>query len=419
MTIRRQPEDFVVIERLLASAMAGWRDAPGEETPHAVYRLEKRSLTTPEAVSHLAKALGTRAGLIEHGGLKDKHACTTQHVSLRPEQAGRVRSLSAKVQGQGWSAERIGWSGRALDASMIEGNEFVIVVRDLRPADVDTLNARADLLNIGPSRSEATLRIVNYFGAQRFGSARHGQGFVARALIAGEFERALRLSIATPARKDMGRQREFTRAAATKWGQWEVLARELPAMPERRAIEVLARGGAMWEAYAALPHALTQMHVEAFQSHLWNATARRMVEAHAASMKPVEGKAEAFLRADDEFGEMLFLSAADVPEAWNGLEVPTLSPEVRLAGCSSAWHAAAVAALRDEGLADTGELRIEHVRRPTFGSANRPLLTLARGFAMSPPERDELGSARAGKRTLRFALPRGSYATVVLRALGQ
>jgi len=412
----------VVIERLLGSVVAGWSDAASERTPHAVYRLEKRSLTTPEAVSHLARALGVRAGLIEHAGLKDKHACTVQHVSVRPEQAGRVRSLSGEVRGHGWTAERVGWSERAMDAAMIEGNEFTIVVRDLHPADVQVLNERADLLNVGPSRAEAALRVVNYFGAQRFGSARHGHGFVARALIAGEFEQALRLAIATPARKDMGRQREFTRLAATKWGQWEVLARELPVMPERRAIEVLAAGGAMWEAYAALPHAMTQMHVEAFQSHLWNATVRRMVRACAG---------DAVLRADDEFGEMLFLPADAAPEGWAGLEVPTLSPEIDVSADSAdllgvaggsdvcAWHAGAQAAMRDEGLAGTGALRIEHLRRPTFGSVNRPLLTLASGFAMSRPERDDLGTGRAGKRELRFMLPRGSYATVVLRALGQ
>ena len=38
---------------------------------------------------------------------------------------------------------------------------------------------------------------------------------------------------------------------------------------------------------------------------------------------------------------------------------------------------------------------------------------------MSPPEPDELGGGTRRKRTVEFELPRGAYATVVLRGLGQ
>lgn len=47
---------------------------------------------------------------------------------------------------------------------------------------------------------------------------------------------ALRLAVGTPARKDLGVRRAFTRTCAAKWGQWKALAAELPPCPERAII---------------------------------------------------------------------------------------------------------------------------------------------------------------------------------------
>jgi tRNA(Glu) U13 pseudouridine synthase TruD len=43
----------------------------------------------------------------------------------------------------------------------------------------------------------------------------------------------------------------------------------------------------------------------------------------------------------------------------------------------------------------------------------------AQGFEMTGREPDEMSGGKRFKRTARFSLPRGAYATVVLRGLGQ
>jgi tRNA(Glu) U13 pseudouridine synthase TruD len=65
-------------------------------------------------------------------------------------------------------------------------------------------------------------------------------------------------------------------------------------------------------------------------------------------------------------------------------------------------------------------LVIPGLRRPFFGESERSLFVRAEGFEQDRPVPDTFD--RTGKRfarTLRFSLPRGAYATVVLRALGQ
>lgn len=425
MTIRRRPGDFEVHERVAArflEALAPIGPGTGAESSvragassvvsagggHVVFELAKTSLTTPEGVGLLARALGVPPGMIDYAGLKDKHAVTTQLVSV-PSAALSGASPGSLFQGPRWSARRIGVSPDPVTAEVIDGNRFTIVVRGLILRDVREMGRRASLLRLeGSKEGPSTLLFVNYFGDQRFGSARHGKGWIARELIAGRFEEALRLAIGTPARKDTGARRAFTRLAATHWGDWDRLEREWPRCSERAAIETMASMGDARRAFAALPHLQQQIAVEAYQSYLWNRAACRMVEG------VVEPRAR--LEADDDFGSMVFAAARGMPPALLGMSAALPSARMPTADL---WGRTMLSVLSAEGLKPE-DLRIPGLRRPEFGEAVRPLAVPATGFLQSSPEADDLDDG--GKRlkvTLAFELPRGAYATVLLRALGQ
>lgn len=426
MTIRRQPEDFVVAERLTGAFRWQLRDAPpAAGDAHAVYELAKTSLTTPEAIQAIAKSLGVRAGVIDYAGLKDKHARTSQHVSvpLAPPAPTRPRvTPPTNLQGRQWSARLIGFATAGITADAIEANAFTIVVRDLSPAQAAAMDEHAGLLTLEPTASDdpAALLFTNYFGDQRFGSARHGEGFAARRLVEGDFLGALRLLIATPSRKDAGKTRDFRRLAAKHWGEWSLLAARLPRCAERGPVERLADGAQPRDAFAALPAFLQMMSVEAYQSHLWNATARRLVRdiiRGAASSRGEEGEAP-YIDADDPFGTLTFAAAADVPDQWRTLELPLMGPKTELV---APWNTAAQTTLEDEGLT-VDQLKIPGLRRPFFGEAPRRLFIKASNFKLTRAEPDTLSSTPTRPRLCRvasFELPKGCYATVVLRALGQ
>ncbi|MDX2148765.1 MAG: tRNA pseudouridine(13) synthase TruD [Planctomycetota bacterium] len=434
MTLRRQPLDFQVQERPAPAYVASLGRAWATGTPHAVYELTKTSLTTPDAANFLARDLsrleggpGTRLQ-VEYAGLKDKHAVTRQLVSIGlGEKLGEKlgRTLPTRIEGISWWAELKGFAARALSSSDIEGNTFTLVVRDLTRKSANQMSRHADALTLGdahepglvpPREHEAghasrTLIITNYFGAQRFGSARHGKGFVATHLVRGDFEQALKLAIATPARKDVGKLRTFTRLAAGHWGDWSMLARDLPSLPERRPIEALARGASFQQAFTQLPSFLQAMYLEAFQSHVWNRAAAAMTRALCSS----SGGASLFTASDD-FGEMVFARAASVVSDLRTVDMPVLAPSTEL---REPWGPFADRALRDEGLA-LADLRVPGLRRPFFGEAPRPLFARVERFRLGAVEPDELAtSAKRLKREAAFDLPRGAYATVVMRALGQ
>lgn len=386
MVIRRQPADFVV-EEILSGAGAV-SELPGPKRTFAAFRLTKQSLSTTEAARKLAKALGVKLGDVSYAGLKDKHALTTQTVtvgSLRdPMRAARQ---AGNLEKEGFAASLIGWASQPASAAWIEANRFIIVIRGLSASDTDVFARTLEGFR-HPDQHDHLL-LLNEFGEQRFGSARHGQGFAGPSLIAGDFEAALRLLIGTPARKDAGVRRSLTRVLAAKWGSWNEVLLDAPKCPERRAIEVLASGGDFRAAFQTLPELTKTMAVESYQSWVWNRIAQRLL-------------------------------ADTPPERWvdfQDLSLPTLGPGVVPV---EPWAAAASQVLADERL-DPQSMRIPGLRRPSFGVVQRPLFMRVSDVVLSAPFPDELAPPRSAKPLavrLSFTLPRGSYATVLLRALG-
>jgi tRNA pseudouridine13 synthase len=403
MTIKRQPSDFQVTEVLSSELLDTLRPEPG---PVALYRLTKDGLSTPEAVGAVNRALHLPSRALAYAGLKDKHAHSSQHLSLSLGEG--IEEAPERAEGQGWQLERLGWVERAILARDIAANGFQIVVRALTEEACRDMDQAIGLLALpqDPASGQCALRVVNYFGDQRFGSARHGHGFLARHLIRGEFEEALKLALAVPARKDHRSVKEFKRAIEAGWGNWKELLPRLRRCPERAVIEKLARRpNDFRDAFCELPYFFRQLCIYAYQSWLWNSIARALVATRCADPGPV-------LSAEDPFGEMLFPVSNSVPENLRELDMPLLGYKTEL---KEPWTAAASAVLAEEGIT-TAQLRIPRVRRPFFGEEPRRLFIQASRFVASEPEAD--GQGRFA-RTVSFELPRGAYATVVLRALGQ
>lgn len=408
MTIRRQPEDFRVDECCDEAFLAALSQSDASPRAWAIYRLEKRSLTTHEAVAQLAKAMGVRAGLLLAPALKDKHAVTTQLAGV-PRRAWNAAACEPPqlLESTQWRAEFLGWSQREPDVSILLGNRFAIVIRALSTHASARIDDRAR--HLADASDPQRLLFTNYFGDQRFGSARHGQGFAARALLDADPLRALQLLIAAPSRKDTTSFRTFTRLAASHWGAWQDLARTLPPRPEKRAVEALARGATPLEAFAQLPHSLQQLSLDAYQSFLWNAIARGLITSCVPDATRIE--------AEDDFGTMTFAPPVAIPPAVQAAELPM----PRAGAHYEPWitpHMNRV--LSAEGLT-LAQLRAPKLPA-AFATHSRPLLAAATAVTISPAERDEFASPRSPnrwKRTLHCSLPRGTFATVLLRALGE
>src|SRR5687767_11321934 len=91
MKLKRLPEDFRVDEQLRPNVPS----APG---PFALYRLTKTSLGTLEAIAAIARHWKVPHQAIALAGLKDKHALTTQHITIHHGQRRGLKQTNLELE---------------------------------------------------------------------------------------------------------------------------------------------------------------------------------------------------------------------------------------------------------------------------------------------------------------------------------
>jgi tRNA pseudouridine13 synthase len=145
------PEDFVVDEQPLYSA-SGQGD-------HWYVRLRKRGATTLDLRSAVADAAGVHAGDVGYAGMKDKHAVTTQWLSVP---VVRAQPPEAWQLPEPFSLLEVSRHNNKLRVGHLTGNRFTIRLVDVGAGAPERLDRFFERF--------AAHGLTNYFGAQRFGS---------------------------------------------------------------------------------------------------------------------------------------------------------------------------------------------------------------------------------------------------------
>jgi tRNA pseudouridine13 synthase len=178
--LRVTPEDFEV-EEIPAYAPSGH----GE---HVFALIEKRMMTTPDAVRGLCEVLGTDPRAAGWAGLKDRNAVSRQWISL----AGTTPEAAKQAEVEGVRVLEAAFHPQKLRTGHLRANRFVLQLRGVEAARID--DVRRVLAEI-ESRG-----LPNYYGEQRFGregdNAERGLRWVrgdARAPRPG-FQRKLQIS---------------------------------------------------------------------------------------------------------------------------------------------------------------------------------------------------------------------------------
>lgn len=167
-SIREHLDDFVVDE------IPAYE--PSGEGTHAFVTLRKRGLTTFEAVRRIAEALEVERRDVGYAGMKDRHAVTTQRISVPWPEASPLDAVAGLAL-DGIEVLEVARHRHKLRTAHLRGNRFAIRLRGL--------DAAAREVVIAGMEEVARQGVPNRFGAQRFG--RHGDlGEVALAWVRGE-----------------------------------------------------------------------------------------------------------------------------------------------------------------------------------------------------------------------------------------
>lgn len=255
---------------------------PDPTGPYAVYRLKKKGLPTFAAAARIAEALGVRPRDVHFAGLKDARAAASQVMSVRlPAAAAAAAGAVPPVRlGPRLVLEPLHRAAKSIAAEDIIANRFRIVVRDLAPEEVERLSARLEA-----ARADG---VPNYFDDQRFGGASPERGFVAKLLIEGRVEEALRLEIARPSPKDPRQERLEKKLIAEKWGRWAELAKEVKGEAAPVVRRLAAAPGDLLGAFRGYDERLRALIVSQYQSWLWNEDVVAIVKAEVPKERRFE-----------------------------------------------------------------------------------------------------------------------------------
>lgn len=385
---RESPEDFIVEE------LAAGEPPVDPAGTHLWFTVEKRGVSTPEAARRIAEALGRDGGDVSFAGRKDAKAVTRQtmcieHVTPDALLAAELERIRIKDPVRCRTKLRLG---------QLAGNRF-----HLRLTGIDGPGARDRLAQQLEGLAENG--VPNAYGQQRFGPA--GDSWrVGHALVKGAPLEYLGIIVADgpPGSREAGE--ELLRRIREGSGSERRRALELKAAlaPDLRPVaRVLARRRPEdpLELVRAVPKRARAFHLAMLQARIFN----RILEARrAAGSESSVLVGDVVLAAD---GRHRVVLENDPPEAREGL-VPT-GPLWAATGLHAEGEPGRIelAALAEEGL-EPEDLRSPGGLRPR--GARRPLVV-----ALSDLEVDAFED---GAVWIRFSLPVGSFATVVLAAIG-
>ncbi len=385
MKIKQKPEDFSVKEsyRFDEAPQGRWR----------VYLMDKQKLSTFDAVARISQRFGLSPGSVSYCGLKDKQGRTEQLIA--------VRGADVEMQDEDLRLKFLGRTSEALSARNITSNRFSVTVRQLEHQELQKVTLAATEV--------ARLGVVNYFDSQRFGSLKHGQGFIAKDLIRGDFEAALYNYLARPSPLDRTDDAKVKQFWADNWGDWTA---KVPWEAGRRYFRIIRalrdEPQDFVNAFLQIDADYRAMLIFTWQSYLWNEGARRLLQQvlPREAIFPMPYQAGTLLHHTD--------APSDVLRYLSKLTFPLLAPNSTF---NDKQVEDAVKWVLGKEKISLEDLRIAAAPKLLFFKhEERPLIMHPEKLVIGKPRPDEFNRGFT-KVNIAFTLPPGSYATLVVKRL--
>ncbi len=260
--IRERNDDFLVSEILSDRTLSAIKQLDG----YIVYKLKKQNIDTNHALKDIFKRTGIR---LKSLGLKDASAITEQYVcSLNKSRS--IQNFSTKK----YSIKKIGLTKKPLTKKDMIGNHFTIKITD----------ASSEL-----SKFEEFDKILNWYGYQRFGSARPVTHLIGKAILQRNFSKAIQLLVSFTS--ETTNQNTDLRKRLADESNYKKLLPEIPPQMdlERIVVSEMINYNDPLKAMRALPIAIRRFFVQAYQSYLFNKTLSSAFENGEDLFSPQEG----------------------------------------------------------------------------------------------------------------------------------
>jgi len=385
MKLKQLPSDFLVEE--ISSIQVSQ-----QRKPHSIFIMAKRELDTFDAIRLLSRKTTIPLYEIGYAGLKDKHAVTRQYISIPSHYLIQFQNTERL------SLFFVGYHNKKIKIGDLKGNKFDIVVRDIRHNKIDRIYEKMKCVSL--------FGVPNYFDSQRFGSVFNNE-FIGKYLIKKKYEDAVKIFLTRYLKSESKHMKNEKRGILTNWPYLEKVTIHNKVFA--RVIQEYLKNNNWLEAYKRIPANLREMHVNAYQSYLWNECVKEILRARVNgrkiySVKYAVGSLYFYKDLSDE-------ERSTIPSVF-----PTLSNTVKL----SAFDSNIVSNILSKEKSTLQDFDIKSLTGNFFKTRKRSVIILPENIRISDPMDDELNRINGKpqkKITLSFSLPKGSYATIVTKRI--
>jgi tRNA pseudouridine13 synthase len=378
--IKVRPEDFAV-EELIDLPLA-------RKGKYSILKLQKRLWNTLDVIDCVARKARVPKQLFSRAGLKDRYSSSTQYLSFRG-------NFEHTIKEKHFTLEPIGRSDKPVSPSILIGNSFCITLRNLDRKDTESISANAEQIqNCG---------FPNYFDEQRFGSARHGQGFVAKKMILEHYQGALKLLMCYSHSEDRAREKKFKAYCLSHWRDWEGCLRIAPSFYRPVLDHLCVHPKDFRNALKKIDREYLNLYLLAYQSYIYNEALARLIKQNG----------EENIHLKYSMGELILYGRLRIPQAAT-MKIPMINEKTKLTGYTGKIIERV---LKKEGIKQKDlSLRKMRLRGVRFKSFERSVIIFPRDFSITKPTSDEIYKGKY-LCTFKCILPPGAYATILIKRL--
>lgn len=394
--IKTLAEDFVVRE--ISSP------PPEKDGDYVIARVTSANWETNRLVRMMSRSMGVSRDRIGFAGTKDKRAVTSQLMSFRCD-----ADTVSKIDLKDLDVDILGRSARPIRIGDLVGNSFEIRVRncDVSPDEVAGICGRVS------SELKARGGFPNYFGVQRFGTVRPITHKVGGALVRGDAEGAVGIYLS--ARSEFEDESVTDARSRLAGGDYSEVIKGMPKNMdfERTLAQHLSENpGDYTGAISALPQNLQMMFTHAYQSYIFNMMLSERMTRGLPLDSPIDGDT------------VIPMDANGIPLHEKPVKVTKKNLDLAEKQVRSGRAFVAITIFGSNSVFSEGEMgEIERCIMDSEGIAPEDFMIVglprcsSKGSSreiLCPIKDLEVRTEEDGY-TASFALPKGNYATCVMR----
>ncbi len=382
-SIKQGSEGFRVSELVDESLASSISPTFDDRHRYPLYVLEKHDIDSNHALFEIERERRMKLRVM---GIKDAKAVTTQYAC-----SDRVmRDAPAELKTKHTRLTLKGFTRRPLAKEFLAGNRFEITIYESRSQDLSGL-----LQEIG--------KVGNFYGLQRFGSKRLVTHLVGREIVRRNFGRAVELLLSYTTEYDTPASKEI-RSKSADPGNYRQVLKMLPRGMdiERQVLSALVAGKDAVSALRAVPITIRRLFVQAYQAYIFNKCLSTAVMNGEDLLQPATGDLCFEMEGPATFGRIIKYDPAS--------RAKKMVPAIRMAGYTfqpgkGRFENITKAILQEEGVT-AKDFYVKEMQELSHqgGFRQAPLWCMDFSYSKNPL-------------VVSFQLPKGSYATTLLREI--